>query len=94
MGDKIPSFSSAQLIKVLKKLGFTLKKGGKGSHTKLEHPENHELFVVPKTQHLGVGLRVKFIKDLEKMGYKRDDLFKLFVLAGAVIFQEIINIIK
>lgn len=93
MSDRLPSFSSTQLIKVLGKLGFIRKKGGKGSHTKLEHPTNHHVMTVPKSEHLGVGLRTRLIKDLEKMGYKRTDLFHLFILAGATLFQKLFDII-
>lgn len=93
MTDRLPSFSSNQLIKVLKKLGFIIKKGGKGSHTKLENPKHNHVITVPKTDHLGIGLRTKIVKDLEKMGYKRTELFQLFVIFGVSLFQKLLDIL-
>lgn len=88
MSSDVPSFSSKQLIKALLKFGFILKKGGKGSHSKLEDPKSHQAITVPKNEHLGKGLRVRIIKDLETKGIKREELYKLFSVTSLTLIID------
>jgi predicted RNA binding protein YcfA (HicA-like mRNA interferase family) len=87
VGNAIPVFSSKQLIKALKKLGFTLEPG-KGSHTKMKDPKTHQALTVPKNKHFGIGLRNAIIKDLEAKGIKRETLYKLLTIGVSIALIE------
>lgn len=85
MGDKLPVFSSKEFIRVALQLGFRIKKGGKGSHTRLIHPEYKIVFTIPKANTLSIGIRHRVLKDLEKTGISYERFVKLFSV-GFLIF--------
>ena len=66
----VPSCSSKQIIRVALHLGFVIKGGGKGSHTKLEHPGSGRVVIVPETKDVGRGLRTRILKDLSAVSGK------------------------
>lgn len=77
MTDRVPSYSSQDLIRALHKLGFHEKSGGKGSHTKLIHPQLRGSLTIPSNRNLGKGLRVVLIKQIELMGIERKRLLDI-----------------
>lgn len=77
MGEKLPVFSSKEFIRVALQLGFRIKKGGKGSHTRLIHPLYKIIFTIPKADPLSVGIRHGVLKDLEKVGINYEKFIKL-----------------
>jgi predicted RNA binding protein YcfA (HicA-like mRNA interferase family) len=74
MANRLPAFSSRQLIRALLKLGFEATSGGKGSHTKLVYPGQPGALTIPENRHFGKGLRSALIKQIEQMGVDRKDL--------------------
>ena len=91
MSKKLPVFSSKNFIRAAKRLGFQIKKGGKGSHTRLIHPKSHIILSVPRAKIVSIGVRHQLLKNLEKMGITREKLIKLLSI-GLFIFIK--NIFK
>lgn len=91
MSKKLPVFSSKDFIRAAKRLGFKIKKGGKGSHTRLVHPESHIVLSVPKAQTVSIGVRHQLLKYLEKIGVSREKFIKLLSV-GLLIFIK--NVFK
>ncbi|MFH1412805.1 MAG: type II toxin-antitoxin system HicA family toxin [bacterium] len=91
MSEKLPAFSSKEFIQAAKRLGFKIKKGGKGSHTRLVHPESRIILSVPKAQTVSIGVRHQLLKHLEKIGISREKFIKLLSI-GLFIFIK--NIFK
>ncbi|OGF22550.1 hypothetical protein A2Y83_04270 [Candidatus Falkowbacteria bacterium RBG_13_39_14] len=85
MGEKLPVFSSKEFIRVALQLGFQIKKGGKGSHTRLIHPQYKIVFTIPKVDTLSIGIRHGVLKDLEKIGINYEKFIKLLSV-GFLIF--------
>ena len=50
MSDKLPVFSSKEFIRAAKRLGFEIKKGGKGGHTRLVYSKSRIILSVPKAK--------------------------------------------
>jgi predicted RNA binding protein YcfA (HicA-like mRNA interferase family) len=74
MNERIPAFSSKDLIRALLLLGFLVVPGGKGSHTKLVRPNFTGALTVPKSKSFGIGIRTALFKQIARMGISRDDL--------------------
>ena len=74
MAERLPTFSSRDLIRALVKLGFEEAAGGKGSHTKLIFPGRPGTLTIPKNRAFGKGLRSALVKQIEQMGVDRQDL--------------------
>jgi len=86
----IPSCSSRQIIKVAVRLGFSVKPGGKGSHTKLEHTATGKVLVVPGTKDVGRGLRTRLIKDMSSItGKSTAEIIRLLSFSGWLFFDII-----
>jgi len=88
MGEKLPVFSSKKFIRAAKRLGFKIKKGGKGSHTRLVHPKSNIILSVPKAQTVSVGIRHQLIKNLEKIGISREKFIKLLSVGLLLIIKN------
>ncbi len=88
---QLPVFSSKKFIRVAKRLGFEIKKGGKGSHTRLVHRKHKLTLTVPKANPISVGVRHQLLKDLEKTGISRERFIKLL---STSLFIFIKNIFK
>ena len=67
MNQKLPVFSSKSFIQAAKRLGFRIKKGGKGSHTRLIHPKSHIILSVPKAKIVSIGVRHQLFKNLKEI---------------------------
>ena len=91
MSGKLPVFSSKEFIRAAKRLDFEIKKGGKGSHTRLVHPKFPIILSVPKANTVSVGVRYQLLKHLEKIGISRERFIKL--LSGG-LFILIKNFFK
>ena len=91
MSEKLPVFSSKEFIRAAKRLGFKIKKGGKGSHTRLVHPKSCIILSVPKANAVSIGVRHQLLKNLEKIGISREKFIKLLSI-GLFIFIK--NIFK
>ncbi|MBU4338792.1 type II toxin-antitoxin system HicA family toxin [Patescibacteria group bacterium] len=89
MGEKLPVFSSKKFIRAAKRLGFKIKKGGKGSHTRLVHPKSNIILSVPKAQTVSVGIRHQLIKNLEKIGISREKFIKLLSVGLLLIIKNL-----
>ena len=85
MSKKLPVFSSKEFIRAAKRLGFEIKKGGKGSHTRLIHPKFRIILSVPKTKTVSIGIRHQLLKNLEKIGIPREKFIK-FLSVGLFVF--------
>lgn len=84
---EVPSCSSKQVIRAAIRLGFIIKSGGKGSHTKLEHYSG-KVLIVPETKDIGKGLRKRLITDLSQMSNRTvDDVIGL--LSMGLVFAVI-----
>lgn len=59
----VPSCSSRQVVRAALRLGFVIKTGGRGSHTKLEYA-NGRVVIVPDTKDIGKGLRARIVNDI------------------------------
>lgn len=72
---KLPILSGRELIKILKKIGFTEKRQ-KGSHIFLEKFINNERkgVVVPNHKEIDKGTLIEIIR---QAGLKREEFFKL-----------------
>jgi len=68
MTERWPAFSSTDLIRALRKLGFLVVSGGRGSHSKLVHPMLRGALTIPQSQTLGKGIRTALLKQIESMG--------------------------
>ncbi|MEA2113725.1 MAG: type II toxin-antitoxin system HicA family toxin [Patescibacteria group bacterium] len=88
MSDKLPVFSSKKFIRAAKRLGFKIKKGGKGSHTRLVHSKSNIILSVPKTQTVSVGIRHQLIKNLEKIGIPREKFIKLLSIGLLLMIKN------
>ncbi len=75
---RLPVLSSTQIIKVLKKAGFSYApKQGKGSHTalyKVESTGKKMLTIVPKRKEVPRGTLLAI---LQQAGLTKNELFKL-----------------
>ena len=91
MSKKLPVFSSKEFIRVAKRLGFKIKKGGKGSHTRLVYSQSRIILSVPKAKIISIGVRHQLLKQLEKIGISRGEFIKLLSV-GLFIFIK--NIFK
>jgi len=91
MQEKLPVFSSKEFIRAAKRLGFVIKKGGKGSHTRLVYPKFRIILSVPKAKTVSIGIRHQLLKNLEKIGISREKFIKLL---SAGLFILIKNIFK
>ena len=63
MTDKLPIFSGKEVVKVLKKLGYTIN-DQKGSHIHLRHPVRRPL-TVPNHPEIARGTLRTIIKDAD-----------------------------
>lgn len=77
MNDRLPAFSSNDLIRALLKLGFLIVLGGRGSHMKLTHPGFPGALTVPRNKSLGKGIRAALLKQAREMGADLDELLEL-----------------
>ncbi|MBI2589733.1 type II toxin-antitoxin system HicA family toxin [Candidatus Berkelbacteria bacterium] len=68
MTERWPAFASTDLIRALRKLGFLVVPGGKGSHTKLVHPRHSGALTIPQSKSLGRGIRAALLKQIHAMG--------------------------
>ena len=89
MSNKLPTFSSKKFIRATKRLGFKIKKGGKGSHTRLVHPKHKLILTVPKANPVSIGVRHQLLKDLEKVGVSREQLIKLLSISLPIFIKSI-----
>ena len=87
--EQLPIFSSKKFIRAAKRLGFEIKKGGKGSHTRLVHPKHKLILTVPKANPVSIGVRHQLLKDLEKAGISRERLIKLLSIGLPVFIKSI-----
>ena len=88
--NKLPVFSSKKFIRAAKRLGFKIKKGGKGSHTRLVHPKHkHVTLTIPKTNSISIGVRHQLLKDLEKIGVPREQFIKLLSAGLFILIKSI-----
>jgi|AntAceMinimDraft_16_1070373.scaffolds.fasta_scaffold03483_1 predicted RNA binding protein YcfA (HicA-like mRNA interferase family) len=88
MSGKLPVFSSKEFIRAVKRLGFEIKKGGKGSHTRLVHTKSHIVLSVPKTNTVSVGVRHQLLKHLEKIGISQEQFIKLLSLSLFILIRN------
>lgn len=86
---QLPVFSSKKFVKLAKRLGFKIKKGGKGSHTRLVHRKHKLILTVPKANPISVGVRHQLLKDLEKIGVSREQFIKLLSVSLIVFIKNI-----
>ena len=92
MSDKqLPIFSSKKFIRAAKRLGFEIKKGGKGSHTRLVHPKHKLTLTVPKTNSVSIGVRHQLLKSLEEMGVSRKQFNKLLSVSLFIFVKSILK---
>lgn len=89
MNQKLPVFSSKNFIRAAKKVGFRIKKGGKGSHTRLIHPKSNVILSVPKAKIVSIGIRHQLLKNLEKIGISREQFIKLLSIGLLVFIKNI-----
>lgn len=89
MGERLPVFSSKEFIRVALQLGFRIKKGGKGSHTRLIHPESKIVLTIPKANTLSIGIRHNVLKDLEKMGISYKRFIKLLSVGFFIFIKNL-----
>jgi predicted RNA binding protein YcfA (HicA-like mRNA interferase family) len=61
MTHKIPLVSGKEMIKALKKTGYSVVRQN-GSHIRLKHP-NRKSVTVPDHKELGLGLTLRILKD-------------------------------
>jgi predicted RNA binding protein YcfA (HicA-like mRNA interferase family) len=61
---KLPSLTGKDIISILKKLGFEIKRP-KGSHVFLQHPDGRATVVpIHSGETIGPGLMAKILRDL------------------------------
>jgi predicted RNA binding protein YcfA (HicA-like mRNA interferase family) len=61
---KLPSLTGKDIISILKKLGFEIKRQ-KGSHVFLQHPDGRATVVpIHSGETIGPGLMAKILRDL------------------------------
>lgn len=90
MSNKIHAFSSKKFIRAAKQLGFEIKKnGGKGSHTRLVHPNHKITLTVPKANTISIGVRCQLLKDLKKLGISREQFIKLLSVSLFIFLKNI-----
>ena len=71
--SRLPSLRPRQVVKVLKKAGFT-EAGQSGSHLHLEHPDGRETIVPMHTKDLKRGTLLGIIN---RAGYTADEFNEL-----------------
>jgi predicted RNA binding protein YcfA (HicA-like mRNA interferase family) len=91
MALKLPVFSSKDFIRVARRLGFEIKKGGKGSHTRLVHSILHINLTIPKAEIISVGIRHQLLKDLEKIGVSQEKFISLLSISIFVIIKNFLK---
>ena len=91
MSEKLPVFSSKKFIRAAKHIGFEIKKGGKGSDTRLVHPKSHIILSVPKANNVSIGVRHQLFKNLKEIGIFQEQFIKLLSV-GLLVFTK--NIFK
>ena len=82
--SNIPSFSSKDLEKALKNLGFAIDKfAGKGGHYKAKCPQNiilnsgqRSFIVIPHTKEIYENLRNKILKEIKNLGITKEEFLK------------------
>gem|GEM_PF-6435013 len=85
----VPSCSSKQLIRAALRLGFIIRQGGKGSHTKLQYA-NGRVLIVPETKDIGRGLRTRLVKDMaDTTGRSVEDVIRLLSISGLAVLLDI-----
>lgn len=89
MSDKLPVFSSKEFIRAAKRLDFEIKKGGKGSHTRLVHLNSRIILSVPKAKTVSVGIRHQLLKNLEKIGVSREKFIKFLSVGLLILIKNI-----
>ena len=94
MSNKLPVFSSKEFIRAAKRLGFEIKKGGKGSHTRLVHPKSRIILSVPKTNAVSIGVRHQLLKHLEKIGISREQFIKLLSVGLFIFTPHLFNTLQ
>lgn len=74
MSDKLPRLTSAQLIRVLEKQGWTLDRS-RGSHHVYVHEQHQRILTIPvHNRVMSIGTLSRLLKDAE---ISRDELRKL-----------------
>lgn len=85
----VPSCSSRQIIRAALRLGFIIRQGGKGSHTKLQHA-NGRVLIVPETKDIGRGLRTRLVKDMaDTTGRSMEDVIQLLSIGGLAVLLDV-----
>lgn len=82
--SNIPSFSSKDLEKALKNLGFSVDRSkGKGGHYKAKcpptvriQPGQKDYVVVPHTKEIYEDLRNRIIREIKNYGFTEEDFLR------------------
>jgi len=73
--SKLPILSDREVIRVLKKAGFTYApKRGKGSHIAMFNPQTKRLVIIPKNDQIPRGTLLSIIK---QAGLTKEEFLKL-----------------
>lgn len=80
----IPAFSSKDLEKALKNLGFIIDKSkGKGGHYKAKCPSNiqiqpgqRDFIIIPHTKEIYENLRNKIIREVKSFGFTEEQFLE------------------
>jgi len=94
MSNKLPVFSSKKFIKAAKHFGFKIKKGGKGSHTRLIHPKHKLILTIPKAKTISIGVRHKLLNDLKKTDISYEKFINFLSIGLLAFIKNILAYFK